>query len=510
MDANLLTPPITDEPPEHADFDRSKAMNLIRLINLLSTSWKLQRGRGPHCESFQSPLQTDTYPYARYTAYIKVAPFSPDYVLQCALHDRKPIIFLGHSQLRVRNLRFFAVDMELLLAYAAIGRLPDSGKPIMTFPPENTNTYCEKSYGGWIMIDLGNNIFRMCTFISKDVAALFEKLNHEGVNVRTMTADTFNQEAEQRGGLATVLNDMELIKDEKNLRKLRDDAEEFMCSAHPDRSNEDQAAYFHLFAALTGVRTSADASNGRLKSFLKQWHADLVATMEDEALKKILSKIDVPPGWKVLSSTKFLPPPGTAQQDVYDFLNMIAEKCPEKFVEVLDPQTPNFDEESEQLFQSQQSQVDDHSNDKDIPVSTEAHEGIIDLKEQVAEIDSPEDELKQAAKKEDTKSPQEKDKEVPGFGIACQFPLGPAGLTPYKSKEASKEEDKEEHKLAPKEEEKEEHKDAPKEEDKEGIAYGIPCVPPWEVFGPSPYTPKEALKEEPLEQLADTAKLETH
>lgn len=449
MEANVSTTPITEELLEHADFDRSKVMNLVRLINLLSTSWTLQRGRGPRehqrciwchgdipddceiivhangscnnawpascflqwlelefqlnkgtsryngaltitcpmcresmfsmyrlhyrdCEAAEGPSEAKKQPFAPYTAFIKIVPFSPDYVLQCAIHENKPIIFLEHSQVSARRLRFFANDMELLVAYAAIGRLPESGKPHMPSPPDKKNLYCEKSYGGWVLVDVGNNHFRMCTFIGKDVSALFKKLTQEGANVRSMTADTFNQEAQERGGLLTVLSDMGLIKDKGTLQQIRATGEEFMCGVHPQRTNEDQAAYFHLFAALTGARSFEDPSNGRLKSFLKQWHLDMKASAEAEALKDIMSKIEVPPGWKVLSSSTFLPPPGTSQQDIYKFLQMVTEKCPEKFVEVMGLQTPHFGYAMEHPPYGPDSPMDDGASDIDADAGLEA------------------------------------------------------------------------------------------------------------------------------------------
>jgi hypothetical protein len=310
----------------HPDFDRSNQANVVRLVSLSLNGWRIQRGRGPRnhdaCFFCRAPLTDDpieifvhengscrnawpvccfvemidkdltsTYGVVRCpmcrlslfrtpeidrfiiskvdgpTAVLRVTLFSPEFVIQCGLQERRPIIFMERNQMK--SVTMFKDEANLFRDCNKIKRKGESQtisvNAQMTAPGTDSPVFT-----AWVLIGFEYNIFRMCTFLPQQMEELRSELVAGGANVRLMGAGSFNAEAELRGGLTTTLDGIVADELDRDLKETEKVAEEFMCGSEGTREPWAEQAYFHLLRTFVAAeRGPKEIKNPRYKAFLE-------------------------------------------------------------------------------------------------------------------------------------------------------------------------------------------------------------------------------------------------
>ena len=309
----------------HPDFDRSNQANVVRLVALSLNGWRIQRGRGPrnhgvclYCRGdltdateifvhedgscrnawpvccFLEMLDQDlkntfrvvrcpvcrnglfrTHEIDRFmilkvdgpTAVLRVTLFSPEFVIQCGLQERRPIIFMERNQMR--SVAMFKDDANLLRDCSNIKREGESQTIRVNTQMAALGTVTPV-FRAWVLIGFGYNIFRICTFLPQQMEELRSELVAGGANVRLMSAASFNAEAELRGGLTTTLDGILAGELDRNLKETEKVAEDFMCGSEGARELWAESSYFHLLKTLVAAgRGPKEIKNPRYRAFLE-------------------------------------------------------------------------------------------------------------------------------------------------------------------------------------------------------------------------------------------------
>jgi len=315
----------------HPRFDRSNKQHVARLVSLLLKDWRLEKGQGPRnhdfclycrgdlthdCEIFVHedgqcrngwPLscflewleielaggRPIRCPVCRATivgpntleafcraseprpdppvALLRFALFSPDFVLQCGLLEKRPIIFMEHSTQNNLSKKLFNGDAALFSIFQAITHRP--GSPNIEF-----NLLCYQYpdtpspstvFPALVLVDCGHNIFRMCTFLPREMEDLRSKLVAGGANVRLMSGDSFDRAAELNGGLALALNGIAAGDLDIPMGEMEKNGMDFMSGIYTKRVQWEQEACFYLLKAMcdAGIVHKGN-ENPRFNAFL--------------------------------------------------------------------------------------------------------------------------------------------------------------------------------------------------------------------------------------------------
>lgn len=309
----------------HPDFDRSDEGDNVRLVALALDCWRFQRGRGPRNDdlcNFCRGTLTDTteifvhenrkcrnawpvccllgmldqqlvidFGFVRCpkcslvlfnthcidefmltkedgpTAVLRVTLFSPEFVLQCGFQERRPIIFMEREQMK--SVTMFQDEAKLFSDCSDIKREGESQRITVGTQMTAPGTL-SPVFNAWVLIGFRYNIFRMCTFLPQQMEELRSELVAGGANVRLMSAESFNAEAELRGGLTTTLDGILAGELDRNLEETEKVAEEFMCGSEGARELWAESSYLHLFKTFVAAkRGTKEIKNPRYKAFLE-------------------------------------------------------------------------------------------------------------------------------------------------------------------------------------------------------------------------------------------------
>lgn len=285
----------------HPDIDPSDASNLTRLIALKQCGWKLRREKGDRkpgdtcrwcrgpllagiqilvhdngrCNNvwgascfmemlayeidhsrqrvFRCPMCRDGIyncrkeSYADFqqpgawapTAFLRVMLFSPDWVVQVATETRRPVILMDSDE--VEKLVFWGHSEQRWCDCSAIMELDR----------------VTRAFKEWILVDCGNNEYRMCPF------RLVEKGVDRG-SLLTMGAEQFNREAGVRGGLAAAAHSFE--PDQHAERRIQLEGLEYVQKMV--QSEDEKHCYAELLIAM-GLQhplAPSDRDKGKLKN----------------------------------------------------------------------------------------------------------------------------------------------------------------------------------------------------------------------------------------------------
>lgn len=327
----------------HPDLDRNNKLSVLHLVALCLHGWRIQRGRGPRHNDFCLFCRADVSestemlvhagkncgnawpvscfldlirwewangarpircPMCRDTIYsltmstpafdkcirglapapntlIKISLFSPDFVVKCALEQKRPVKFIKHTDLSLTPM--FPDEETLFNQCSSIARYTGSHKGqkdnviVMTMPPQSALTtnpwdWTSPVFDSWVLIDFGHKIFRACTFLPAQMEELGRSLTAGCAGYQQVDNSSFydNSPALAPSGLAVTLDGIAAGELDREMKEAEEAAREYFCESKDIQEPWQQLANFHLLKLMVtaGRASNAVIENPRYKAFL--------------------------------------------------------------------------------------------------------------------------------------------------------------------------------------------------------------------------------------------------
>ncbi|KEF59903.1 uncharacterized protein A1O9_04751 [Exophiala aquamarina CBS 119918] len=370
----------------HSSFDRSDEQNVAFAVALSLNGWRIRRGRGPRnhdiclycrgnitddCEIFVhevgschnawplscflgglkmdlAELRDVRCPLCRIdiacpremdqflrpegprppvpAALLRFTLFSPDFVLHYGLQEKRPIIFMEESAENKLLSKMFKDDAALFRQCCWVRREKGEHQSIQVMPFQDPlGPVTTPVFAALVLVDFGHNIFRMCTFLPREMEDLRYRLVAGGAIVRSMSGGSFDAEAELRGGLSAALDGISAGELDKDMAAAQKAGQAFLCGSEGSREAWEEQACFHLLMEMSNAGYAAkQIDNVRFNQFVTRYDRWIPETViiPDSMLSTVMDSGD---GLSLSNSHELNP--NAAEDDVLEGEEELSSDC---------------------------------------------------------------------------------------------------------------------------------------------------------------------------------------